>query len=66
MVLDTCFLKVWIKGKMEQSRGKSTALGVVAIEKGAFRSTLIPVSNFTFPCVQLPDASGDEIVSKLD
>ena len=45
MVLDASLLntqhyKVWIKGKVEQSRNSSSALslhlGVVAIEKGAF------------------------------
>ena len=57
MVLDTSLLntqqyKVRIKGKMDQSRGKSSALplhlGVVAIEKGAFRSPSTTVPNFTY------------------
>ena len=57
MVLDTSFLntqqyKVCIKGKMEQSRERSSApplhLGVVAIEKGAFWSPSTMVANFTF------------------
>ena len=43
MVLDTSLFntqlyKVRIKGKVEQSRERSSALGVVAIEKGVFRS----------------------------
>ena len=43
MLLDTSLLntqqcKVRIKSKVEQSREKSHALGVVAIEKGTFRS----------------------------
>ena len=57
MVLDTSLLntqqyKVHIKGKVEQSRERSSApplhLGVVAIEKGAFWSPLTMVANFTF------------------
>ena len=55
MVLDTSLLntqkyKGRIKGKMEQSRERSSALplhfGVVAIEKGAFRSPSTTVTNF--------------------
>ena len=43
MVLDTSLLntqqyKVRIEGKVEQSRERRSALGVVAIEKGAFWS----------------------------
>ena len=46
MVIDASLLntqqyKVWIKGKVEKSRERSNGplhLGVVAIEKGAFRS----------------------------
>ena len=56
MVLDDAFLntqhyKVRIKGKVEQSRERSSALhylGVVAIEKGAFGSRSITVANFTY------------------
>ena len=57
MVLDTSLLstqhyKVRIKGKVEQSWERSSALnlhlGVVAIEKGAFRSPSTTVANFTF------------------
>ena len=57
MVLDTALLntqqyKVLIKGKVEQSRERSRALplhlGVLAIEKGAFRSPSTTVANFTF------------------
>ena len=43
--------KVRIKGKMEQSREKSSALphlGVVAFEKGAFVSPSTKVANFTY------------------
>ena len=56
MVLDaflfnTQHYKVWFKGKVEQSREKSSALpphvGVVAIKKGAFGSYSTMVTNFT-------------------
>ena len=56
MVLDTSLLntqqyKVCMKGKVEQSRGKEWRpplhLGVVAIEKGAFWSPLITVTNYS-------------------
>ena len=55
MVLDASLLntqyKVWIKGKMEQSKKRISALplhlGIVAIEKGAFRSPSTMVANFT-------------------
>ena len=56
MVLDASLLntqhyKVHTKGKVEQSREKSSAppirLGVVAIEKGAFGSPSTTVTNFT-------------------
>ena len=55
MVLDTALLstqhyQALIKGKVEQSRELSCALphpGVVAIEKGAFRSPSTKVANFT-------------------
>ena len=44
--------KVWIKGKVEQSREKSLHppqhLGVVAMEKGAFGSRLTTVANFSY------------------
>ena len=40
--------KVWIKGKMEQSRERSNALPYIAIEKGAFGSPSTTVANFTF------------------
>ena len=53
MVLDTSLLnpqqyKVRIKGKVEQSRERSSAphLGVVAIEKGAFWLPSTTVANF--------------------
>ena len=53
MVLDATLLntqhyKVRIKGKVEQSREWSSALGVVAIEKGAFGSPSTKVANFTY------------------
>ena len=57
MVLDTSLLstqqyKERIKGKVEESWERSSALhirlGVVAIEKGAFRSPSSTVANFTF------------------
>ena len=55
MVLDTALpYKVRIKGKVEQSRERSSALpytlihGVVAIEKGAFWSSSTTVANFTY------------------
>ena len=56
MVLDTTLLntqqyKVCIEGKVEQYRERSSTLlytlGVVAIEKGAFKSPLTKVTNFT-------------------
>ena len=57
MVLDASLLntqhyKVWIKGRVEESRERSSApllhLGVVTIEKGAFGSPLTMVANFTY------------------
>ena len=57
MVLDTALLntqqyKIRIKGKVEQSRGRSSALplhlGVVAIEKGAFGLPSTMAANFTY------------------
>ena len=54
MVLDTSLLntqqyKVCIKGKVEQSRERSSAyLSVVAVEKGACWSPSITVANFTY------------------
>ena len=47
-LLNTQHYKVRIKGKVEQSRERSSAFGVVAIEKGASRSLLTIVTNFTF------------------
>ena len=44
--------KVWIEGRVEQSRERSSAhpihLGVVAIEKGAFGSPSTIVAYFTY------------------
>ena len=53
MVLDAALLntqhyKVRIKGKMEQSRKRSSALGVVAIEKRAFGSPSTKIANFSY------------------
>ena len=54
MALDAIFLntqhyKIRIKGKVEQSRERSSALlCVVAIEKGAFRSPSTMVAKFTY------------------
>ena len=56
MVLDASLLntqhyKVWIKGKVEQSRegvAPSLHIGVVAIEKGAFGLPSTMVANFTY------------------
>ena len=53
MVLDaslfnTQHYKVRIKGKVEQSRERSSALGVVAIEKGAHGSPSTLVANFPY------------------
>ena len=53
MVLDASLLntqqyKVRIKGKVEQSKETSSALGEVAIEKRAFWSLSTAVANFTF------------------
>ena len=56
MVLDaalhnTQHYKVWIKGKVEQSRERISALlylGVEAIEKGALGSPSTKVANFTY------------------
>ena len=50
-LLNTQQYEVRIKGKVEQSREWSSALpdtSVVAIEKGAFGSTLTTLTNFTF------------------
>ena len=56
MVLDATLLnmqhyKAWIKGKVKQSKERSSApplhLSVVAIEKGAFMSPSTTVTNFT-------------------
>ena len=55
MVLDTSLLntqyyKVHIKGRVEQSGGRSSTplhFGVVAIEKGTFESPSTTVANFT-------------------
>ena len=51
-LLNTPQYKVWIKGKVEQSREMSSALvlhfGVVAMEKGAFGSPSTKVTKFTY------------------
>ena len=60
MVLDASLLntqhyKVGIKGKVEQSRERSSAfplyLGIAAIEKEAFNSALTKVAKFTYSYV---------------
>ena len=48
ILLNTQYYKVRIKGKVEQSRQRSSTLGVVAIEKGAFRLPSTTVANFTY------------------
>ena len=45
VLLNTQYFKGRIKGKVEQSMEKSSALGVVAIEKGAFGSPSTTVAN---------------------
>ena len=51
-LLNTQHYKVRIKGKVEQSRERSSVLplhlGVAAIKKGAFGSPLTTVANFTY------------------
>ena len=50
-LLNTQQYKVCIKGKVKQSREKSSAplhLGVVAIEKRAFQSPSITIINFSY------------------
>ena len=49
-LLNTQYYKVWIKGKVKQSRERSSALhlGVVAIEKGAFWLPSTMVTNFLY------------------
>ena len=47
-LLNTPYYKVLIKGKVEQSKERSSALPYIAIEKGAFRPPSIMVANFTF------------------
>ena len=62
MVLDASLLntqhyKVQIKGKVRQSRERSSVfllLGVVAIEKGAFGSLSTMVANFTYSFSKAP------------
>ena len=48
ILLNTQHYKIWIKGKVDQSREWSSTLCVVAIEKGAFGSPSRTVINFTF------------------
>ena len=47
-LLSTQYYKVRIKGKVEQSRERSSVLHVVANEKGAFRLPSTLVANFIF------------------
>ena len=79
MVLDASLLntqhhKVWIKGKVEQSREKKSRpplyLGVVAIEKGAFGSpsttvTKFPFTYFLLRCSTRPNEWGTQWDSNL-
>ena len=64
IVLDTSLLntqryKIRVKGKVEQSREKISALpvhlGVVAIEKGAFWSPSTTVANLLFYSISMTD-----------
>ena len=52
VLLNSQYYKVRIKGKMKQSRERSSAIpqhnGLVAIEKRAFGSPLTKVANFTY------------------
>ena len=53
MVLDTSLLNTWqykvrIKGKVEQSRERSSAIPYTSIEKGAFWLPSTTVTNFTY------------------
>ena len=55
-LLNTQHYKVGIKGKVKQSRERSSALlhlGVVAIERGAFGSPSTKVTNFTLSTYNL-------------
>ena len=68
MVLDVSLLntphyKVRIKGKVEKSWERRSALGVVAIEKGAFGSFSTMVANFSY-LLNLCDRKLDFIVRK--
>ncbi len=62
IVLDDAYLntqhyKVWVKGKVEQSRERSSVLPytcVVAIQKGAFGSPSTKVANFFRHLYQVP------------
>ena len=67
MVLDASLLntqhyKVRIKGKVEKSRERSSALGVVAIKKVAFGSPSTMVDNFTNLSVTAGEAMMNSIV----
>ena len=54
VLLSTQHYKVRIKGKVKQSTEWSSALGVVAIEKGAFGPPLTKIANFTYSSSYIP------------
>ena len=69
MVLDTSLIntqqyKVRIKDKVEQSKGRSSALGIVAIENVAFGSPSTTVTNFTFIAGYIEQSQRHEIIPK--
>ena len=63
---NTQHYKIWIKGKVEQFRGKELRsflhFRVVAIEKGAFRSPSTMVANFTYVCIERPKQRAENIM----
>ena len=74
MVLDASLLntqnyKIWIKGKVEQSREKNSApplhFSVVAIEKGAFGLPSTKVAKFTFFTYILTNYCKGEIIGNV-
>ena len=68
MVLDAALLntqhyRVRIKGKVEQSRERSS---VIAIEKGVFRSPVTNVANFTIKTYDSCQSSGELVFNILN
>ena len=55
LILNTQQYKICIKGKVEQSRERSSASHVVAIEKGAICSSMTTVANFYLYCIRKSD-----------